>query len=301
MAETLYTKYDRITRDMPKGKAKVFFVLPSASPLIAEFQQVYVPDEDGYVRVFENDFATPLAQCVAGRGDTIYVVPGSYTISTPITLSVNDVKLIGLGTPGSTVLTGSASDIIDLTADGVEITNLRFAIASTKIAIDMAGADGCLIHDNTFTSAVGGAASYFIRMATTACNYNKIWNNQFLTNLDVSGGVITQTGHILGLGIGNVIEYNTFVAGRVTTANAGAVTDGVIFNAAADSGNIIRFNTFTEANGATFTAGVESGASAVSGSILPVANNFLLATAANAIVNTTGSAGFANNIANGTV
>ncbi len=165
----------------------------------------------------------------------------------------------------------------------------------------MAGADGCDIHDNVFTSAVGGAASHFIQMLTTACNYNNIYDNRFISNLDVAAGAITQTSHITGLGIGNVIEDNTFVAGRVTTANAGAVTAGVIFAAAADAGNVVRRNEFTEFNGATFTAGVNYGTTAVAGSVMCTANNFMLATAANAVVPGSNAAEFANNIASGTV
>lgn len=251
--------------------------------------------------------STPLATlaqavslCTSGLGDTILLMPGySETISSAVAVSKNNVHIIGLG--GLAALTASASNIFTITGDNCEIAGLKMAIASTKVAIVMTGADQTEIHHNVFTSAVGGAASHFIQMVTTACNFNNIYLNKFVSNLDVSGGAITQTSHITGLGIGNVIERNMFVAGRLTTANAGAVTDGVVFAAAADAGNVVRLNNFTEFNGATFTAGYETGASTVSGAAIPTENNFLLATAANAIVNTAGSAGFANNIANGTV
>ena len=213
----------------------------------------------------------------------------------------NDVKFIGVGPSGAAMLTGSSASILTITGDNCEVANLGFTIASTYKAITLTGADSTSIHDCVFYSTVGGAASHFIHFVTTASNFCSIRDNRFISNFVVSGGAITQTSHITLLGVGNLIERNIFVAGRQSTANAGAVTDGILSNAAADSGNIIRENTFTEVNGATFTAGVESGASAVSGSILPVNNNFLLATAANAIVNTTGSAGFGNNVANGTV
>lgn len=243
--------------------------------------------------------ANALTSCVAGRGDVIMCMPGhTETITTALAFSKNDVHLIGLGRCS---LTASASDIMDLTGDGVEIAGFHLTIASTKIGLDMQGADRCRIHDNTFNSSVGGAASHFILMNTTACNFNYITNNRFLSFLDVSAGTITQTSQVTGLGIGNVIEHNFLVAGRVTTANAGVVTDGVVFLDAADAGNFVRHNTFIEFNGATFTAGYRTGASTVSGAAIPVENNFLLATAANAVVNTAGTAGFQNNIANGTV
>lgn len=295
-----FSKYGRIAKPAPQGAGKAFFVAASGSTLTPSLLDQFKQDEDGVLRVFST-IAEALTNCVAGRGDFIYVLPGTYTITTALAMSKSEVHLIALGSPGTVILTGSGADIMDVTAAGCEIAGFQLNLASTKIAIDLSAADGVSIHDNVFLSAVGGAASHFIRMAGTATNYGRIFSNRFVSNLVVAGGAITQTSHITGLGIGNIIEQNVFVAGRVTTANAGAVTDAVVFNAAADCGNIVRQNTFVEVNGATFTAGVESGASAVSGSVLPIMNNFLLGTAANAIVNTTGSAGFGNNMANGTV
>ena len=300
MSRNQFSKYGRSAQPLPLGSGKSFYVVPSGSALITELQTMFPVDEGGVVKVY-TDIASAISAAVADRGDKIYLLPGTYTISTALAMSKADVSLIGLGTPGSVILAGSAADVIDLTADGVEIANVRIAIATTKIGIDMAGADGCRIHDCTFTSAVGGAASHFIRMATTACNYNKIYDNQFISNLVVTGGAITQTSHITGLGIGNVIERNTFVAGRVSTANAGAVTAGIVFAAAADAGNVIRENEFTEFNGATFTTGVDYGTTALGGSVLCTRNNFMLATAANAVVPGSNAGEFANNIASGTV
>lgn len=243
--------------------------------------------------------ANALAACAAGKGDTIICLPGhTETITTAIAMSKNDVRLIGLG---RVTLSGSAANIIDLTGDGCEIAGFQFNLASTKIAINMTSADRCRIHSNDFLSSVGGAASHFIFMGTTACNHNIIRNNRFLSNLVVAGGAITQTSHITGLGIGNVIELNLFMAGRVTTANGGAVTAGVVFAAAADAGNLVRWNSFVEFNGATFTAGVNYGTTALGGSVLCVENNFMLATAANAVVPGANAGSFANNIADGTV
>lgn len=296
----LFSKYGRVAKPAPIASGKAFYVVPSGSTLQAELSFMFPNDEEGVSRVFTT-IASALSNCVAGRGDYIYVMPGTYTISTALVASVNDVHIIALGTPGTTILTGSAADVIDLTGDGVEIAGFQFNLASTKICIDMQGADGCRIHDNVFLSAVGGAGSNFISMNTTVCKYNQIYNNQFISNLVVSGGAITQAAHITGLGIGNVIEHNVFVAGRVTTANAGAVTAGVVFAAAADAGNLVRHNSFTEFNGATFTAGVNYGTTALGGSVMCYDNNFMLATAANAVVPGSNAGSFANNIADGTV
>lgn len=295
-----FSTYGRLAKTLPPADGKVFILVPSTSTFVTSLQDEFPTDETGTPRVY-TDPASVLAAVVSGRGDQILVMPGTYTISTVLASASSDFKIIGVGNVGEAIFTGSAASILTLTGSGVEITGVAFQIASTFKALTLTGGGKHYIHDNLFLSAVGGTASHFIHMLTTASNYNVIRNNQFITNLDVSGAGVTQTSHITLLGIGNLIEGNVFVASRLTTANAGAVTDGILSNAAADAGNTIRGNTFYEVNGATFTAGIESGASSVSGSILPVANNFLLATAANAIVNTTGSAGFGNNIANGTV
>lgn len=295
-----FSTYGRLAQALPPVVGKSFYVAPSGSTLFSALSEQFPVDEDGVVRVY-TDIASAITSCVSGRGDVINVLPGTFTISTALAMSKNNVKLVAVGNLGTTVLTGSASDIIDLTGDGCEISGFTFNLASTKIAIDMEGADYSNIHDNVFLSAVGGAASHFIRMATTACNYNWIHDNRFISNLVVAGGAITQTSHITGLGIGNVIEHNVFVAGRVTTANAGAVTNGIVFAAAADAGNLVRWNSFTEFNGATFTAGINYGTTALGGSVMAYDNNLMLATAANAIVNGSNAGEFANNIASGTV
>lgn len=295
-----FSAYGRLARPLPIGDGKLFIVAPSTSTLIEGIQNQYPLDEAGVPR-FYTDLAAALAMVVSGRGDTVAVMPGSYTVSTVLASSASDYRLLGIGQPGEAILTGSAASILTLTGSGVEVAGFGFQIASTKKAITLTGASNCNIHDNVFLSAVGGTASHFIHMLTTACNYNWIHDNRFISNLDVSGGGITQTSHITGLGIGNRIELNTFVAGRLTTANAGAVTSGIVFAAAADAGNLIRWNSFTEFNGATFTAGVDYGTTAVAGSVLCVENNFMLATAGNAVVNGSNAANFANNIASGTV
>lgn len=295
-----FSTYGRLAQALPPAVGKSFYVVPSGSTLYSALSEQFPVDEDGVVRVY-TDIASAISSCVTGRGDQIGIMPGTFTISTALAMSKSNVRLIGLGAPGTTILTASASDIIDLTGDGCEIANITFNLASTKIAIDMQGADYSNIHDCVFLSAVGGTASHFIFMNTTACNYNQIHDNRFISNLVVAGGAITQTSHITGLGIGNVIEHNVFVAGRVTTANAGAVTAGVVFAAAADAGNVVRWNSFTEFNGATFTAGINYGTTALGGSVMAYDNNLMLATAANAVVDGSNAANFANNIASGTV
>lgn len=300
MPRNPFSTYGRLARPLPAGDGKLFMLIPSTSTLISGVQESFPTDENGFVRTF-TDPQSALNAITSGRGDVLYVMPGSYTVTTVLSTAATDFKIIGFGSPGAAMFAGSAASILTLTGANVEVTGLGFTIASTKRAITLTGASYCNIHDNLFYSTVGGTGSDFINMLTTACSFNIIRDNQFITNVDSSAGAITQASHITLLGVGNLIERNVFCAGRSSTSNAGAVTNGIVSNTVTDYSNTIRGNTFYEVNGATFTAGITSGASSVSGSIFPVANNFLLATAANAIVNTTGSTGFGNNIANGTV
>ncbi len=98
MPQAPFSLYGRTARPLMAGTAKVFFVAPTSSALTPDFQALYRTDEDGYVRVFENDFVTPISFMASGRGDTMFILPGTYTITAPIAASVNGMRLIGLGT-----------------------------------------------------------------------------------------------------------------------------------------------------------------------------------------------------------
>lgn len=302
-----FSQYGRIVKPvLPLGNGKTFILVPAGSDQITGLQAQFPVDEDGVQRVYTT-LASAVAAVVTGRGDQILVCPGTYTISTVVSTSASNFKILGLGNPGEAMFTGSAASILTLTGDGVEIARVGFTIASTLVAITMTGADYCDIHDNVFYSTVGGTGSYFIQQ-TTASNFNKIRENQFVSNLNViSSGALTQSGHIVLLGTANVVERNVFIASRNSTTANGVVITSIwvatandATNTLVNAGNLIRQNSFTEVNGATFTAGLDYQMS-VSGSTLAVDNNFVLATPANAIVSGNLGVGFANNIATGVV
>lgn len=298
-----FSRNGRYARPMPTGIGKAFYVVPASSALLNDLEKLYPTDEDGVKRVYSGNTGIDdaIGFCTAAQVDKIYVYPGAYTISTAIAVDVNDISIIGLGAPGAVKLTGSAANIMTITADNVEIAGLELNIVTTKKAIVMTGADNCNIHDNIFKASVGGAASHFIHMLTTACNDNWIHDNKFLMNLDVSSAAVIMTSHITGLGIGNVIEHNFFLAGRLTTDNNGEVTNGIVFAAATDQGNLVRHNSFSESNGGFFAAALNYGTSVLQGGVFQVENNFLLATATNAVINGTNSLGFGANTVNGTL
>lgn len=274
---------------------KTYLVSPSGVPL-NRMRAIFPRDEDNVQRVFTT-IADALSACAADQVDTVLVSPGTYTLTTALAMSKSQVRLIANGPRGSVVLQGSAADVMDLTASNCEVAGFRIVAASAKIGIDMAGASYNWIHDNVF-EGIGGAGSHLIRQLTTACNSNLIERNQFRSILDTSAGAATQTSHISGLGSRNIIRDNEFESSRTSASNAGATTDCVLFGAATDVGNVLYNNRVYETEGATFTEGFDY---ANAGATFCTFNTFLLATGANAIVNGSNSAGFSNNIANGTV
>lgn len=301
MSLSAFSTYGRLAKQLGSTTGKTFVLVPSGSALIPDLNDQFPSDEFGVPRVytsFASGSNTILGNTASNRGDVILVMPGSYTISTVATLSNSGVRIIGVGPMGGVTFTGSAANILTITGDNCEIANIRFVAASAFDAVNMTGADYCWVHDCMF-EGVGGSTSRCIEMLTTACNDNLIERCKFFSNLNTSSGTATQTAHITGLGSRNIIQDCTFQSHRTSTSNAGATTDCIVFSNAADIGNVLRRNTVYESNGATFTEGFDYGTSALD--FLVHSNNFLLATAGNAIVNGGNSAGFDNNVGNGTV
>lgn len=301
MLKNLFSRYARLAKPEPLGAAKNFYVVPAASVLVPELANTFVVDEEGVVRVF-TALETALANVVSNRGDVINVCMGSYAYtSTGISSAANGFVIRGAGPAGSVTISASAADTLTLTGDNWALENITLTSAGTFSSLVMTGCDNFDIKNCRFFTSGGGAGTYLIEMVTTANSIGKITNSSFTANLDVSAGAATVTALILGLGNRMNIEDCQFHARRQTTANAGAVTDGIVFANANDWGIVVKRCDFIEHNGATFTAGLEYGTNVTTGGVFPTMNNFLLGTAANAVVNGSNSAGFGNNMANGTV
>ena len=118
-----------------------------------------VDDIGGHGQSPKLPFATidyAIGQCVAGRGDVVYVMEGhAETVAGTIALDVAAVRLIGLGVAANRpVLTfDTDSDVLAVTVANTEITNMEFVcnVASLTRFVSLAGgADGCWIHHNMF-------------------------------------------------------------------------------------------------------------------------------------------------------
>lgn len=133
---------------------------------------------NGNKGTFDSPFSTidyAIGQCVAGRGDIIFVKPGhAETLSTAaaITCDVAGVAIVGLGTgTGVPTLTfGAAAATISVTAANVSFVNVKFVnnFADVVTQFDVAGGgDGLSFEKCVFTdtSTVLNAID-FITLAT---------------------------------------------------------------------------------------------------------------------------------------
>jgi hypothetical protein len=77
--------------NMPFTTGKVFFLISSSESNLPRLQSLFVPDEDGDVRIFTTATAA-LAACVSGRGDIIVQSPAFTTAFTAAEVVSADTK-----------------------------------------------------------------------------------------------------------------------------------------------------------------------------------------------------------------
>ena len=205
-----------------------------------------------------------LDKTVAGRGDTVVILPGSRTITAALTMTKADVTLTGLG--GSSPVKPSAilsslaasADAINVSAANVVIDDLHFpaSTAATTSRID-AGAAGLVVRNCTFEcgafdletitipaaglhTQIEGNRFYVtangpdaaIEIEAAASHYIKILNNDFNGMNDTNGW--------------DVGAINSAVAHKscVVSGNLNSFGPAVIFSAAATG--MISLNTMGE-------------------------------------------------------
>lgn len=146
---------------------EVFFV--NNSTVIAKGG---VGGSDGNPGTYQKPFATidyAIGRCTAGRGDVIFVMPGhaeSITAAGTITMDVNGVALIGLGTGGlrpTLTYTTANTAAISWTADYCSMQNFNLVgnFLSVAAAVLNSGGAGWTIENCTFkdTDATHGLLS----------------------------------------------------------------------------------------------------------------------------------------------
>ncbi len=235
---------------------RAFFVLNQSQTWSGGLQNALPVDGSGTVRLFST-IALANAQCTAGRGDVIYVLPNhteAISSTTALNLSVAGVSVIGLGNgnnrPTLTVDTATTS-LITFSAANVLFQNIiidgtGFDAVAKVISITAAGVtiQGCKI----ILAGATNQATLGI-LTTAAANDLTIKDNLFYGTSDAG---TTSAVRLVG-GTNILIENNTFIGGY--SSGVGAIenitTDCVNLVV---KGNAINNLTASNTKAMTFTA-----------------------------------------------
>lgn len=243
--ENQLSRYGAISKVVEGNpQAKVFFVANSASDFTGELLNTFPVDGDGVSRVFTS-ITSALVQCVAGRGDVIYVLPGyteNITGAAGIAIAKAGVRLVGLGQgrarPTLTWTTAITAQIT-VTAANVSIENFVFDLTgfgAVTAGFSVTGADVSFLNNEFIISTGTNAPVLGILTAATAARL-KVIGNRFIGPATSTQTCTAAIKHEVG--IDYVIENNEF-KGKLTQA---------ILNATTVLGGLIRNNTFVIGTG----------------------------------------------------
>lgn len=243
--ENQLSRYGAISKVVEGNpQAKVFFVANSASDFTGELLNTFPVDGDGVSRVFTS-ITSALVQCVAGRGDVIYVLPGyteNITGAAGIAIAKAGVRLVGLGQGRSRptlTWTTAITAQITVTASNVSIENFVFNLTgfgAVTAGFSVTGADVSFLNNEFIISTGTNAPVRAILTAATADRLRVI-GNRFIGPATSTQTCTAAISHEVG--IDYVIENNEF-KGKFTQA---------ILNAATVLGGLIRNNTFVIGTG----------------------------------------------------
>ena len=180
-----------------------------------------------------------LDKTVAGRGDTVVVLPGSVTITAALTMTKADVTLSGIDSNGtinpSAILSSLAAsaDAINVTAANVVIEDLHFpaSTAATTSRID-AGAAGLVVRGCTFECGANDLET--ITVPAAGLHTTIVGNRFYITanGPDAAIEIEDAAAHFIR------IENNVFLGQNNTNKwDTGAVNSGVAHLDCVVSGN----------------------------------------------------------------
>ena len=183
-----------------------------------------------------------LDDTVAGRGDTVVVLPGNVTITAALTMSKTDVALAGVADGSlvnpSAITVGAAIDGIAVSAANVTIENLHFpasTVTGTTSRIN-AGAAALTVRNNTFECGV-----YDLETITVPAAGDDLLveGNRFYVTADGPDAAV----EVEAAGVARlVVKDNLFQGGSDTNAwDVGAINSGVAHTDCFISGNVSTF------------------------------------------------------------
>lgn len=306
MRENQLSRYGAIAKALPYlgPQGKAFFVAGTANDYYGDFQHFFPADSDGVERV-HSTISSAVTAATAGRGDVIFIAPGSYDET--VTVSKADLTFVGLGGRGAAFIatTTAGAEGMNVTANDVTLINLGIEAENTAdYALNVFGArfraERCKFEGPTADvvrvgpDTVANGAASGVRTGADAlfddCEF--AWGGTGLEIVSSDYGACTElylrncrfhdntVAHIgendagvVGAGKGIVIKECLFQVG----SDGVAPTDWIDFNSAGSTGiicgNYFEDNTFDSATiqlaaGVLFVgnwAEAESGGGAASG------------------------------------
>lgn len=209
---------------LPTTLGKIFVVASSSVVQKDLLKDVFVPDPDGQIRIFET-IAEAVAASVASRGDLILVAPGhAETLTAVLTVNKAGVHILGLG-KGSlvpTITVNAAVDGISVTAAGVTIENISFAAPETDNATAMINVAAANVTLKNIKGIGSQTSKNFVDCITLASGANdltidglEIFNTTVAVNsfISIEAAIARPT-------IKNVFCFGDVVAGGIIDAAA---------------------------------------------------------------------------------
>ena len=244
------SRYGTVAKTVPGNPlGKVFFVLPSTSSLLGDFQQEFPVDSDGVARV-HTTIAAAISNTVSSRGDVVYIAPGTYTITSALVPKAH-TSFIAMQKTNPRVptvtITGNIADLIQIDVDGTYWDGIEIkasgATADNLVDIaDSAAVSGvtfndCVFNGNDQTSVDGinltDAANATTGLVVRGClfrdltgtpidvgvlgmPYASITNNQFAIDVNSGTGINLADTTAFATGKGYVIADNLFTGFAAT-------------------------------------------------------------------------------------
>lgn len=222
-------------------------------------QEIFVPDSEGVVR-FHSTIAGALAVCTDDANDIILVAPGhAETLTAALTISVDGVQIIGLGTGVGrpTITVSGAIDGLNVTGDNVVIENIYFPAPETDdqtADINIAGVGVTVRKCEFIGSQTAKNKTDIITVTATAHNFVIEDNFMYNTVVDCVSAISVEGAAARGVIRRNVImgQFSTAVLMDEATAtllyvennlfkNTKAATAVVTFTTGNSTG-VFRFN-----------------------------------------------------------
>lgn len=211
--------------------------------------------------------AAAVAQCVAGRGDVIAVLPGhaeTVSSSSALSLSVAGISVIGLGVGSSRptiTLDTATSSTINVTAANVTVDNLLIVanFANVAAAISLGAAKDCTLSNLEFrdTSSILNFVNPIVTSTTSnandglvvrSCRYTQSGSSDsaMISNAGThdrvrieDNVVFASTGDFpsLLLGASTKLLTNALIQGNIAYQTASTVTGACFIRLATAAGN----------------------------------------------------------------